>query len=544
MTSRAGAIEWPCPTAAFPRASAPRGPFIGGEFRTASTGKTFDHIDPTTEEVVAQVASASVEDLNDAVAAAKLAFEDGWGAMDGHARGVVLWKVADAIDRHADELARLETIDMGKPITDFRTIDAPHLSNTFRYFAGWASKLEGSVKPVRGDFLTTTIREPLGVVACITPFNFPLVLSVHKFAPALACGNTIVHKPADKTPLGAVKLAEIMQEAGLPPGVFNVVNGDGAELGDAISAHPDIEKIAFTGSTKVGVGIIQKSAPTAKHVTMELGGKSPNIVFADADLDRAVEVAFRACFANKGEICFSGSRLILERPVYDEVIDRLKARLAQVKIGDPLDPETQMGPQATKADLDHAMGYIDIGRQDGARLVTGGGRHDIGTGKGYFMQPTLYADVSPDMRLAQEEVFGPLLSIIPFDGVEEAIRIGNHVQYGLAGGVQTRDFAKAARVAKALKTGMVWVNTYGMFDPAASFGRLQDERLRPRARARGAGRLHPDQEHLVRLWRARRLPHPILIRRASWSFTAKPRSSPAHRGASARPSPTPSPARA
>ena len=458
------------PDRSVPDAFAPARSFIDGEFRVASNGKTFDHIDPTTEEVVARVASATTEDLDDAVAAAKRAFANGWAAMDGHARGVVLWKVADAIDRHADELARLETMDMGKPIADFRAIDAPHLSNTFRYFAGWASKLEGSVKPVKGDFLTTTLREPLGVVACITPFNFPMVLSVHKFAPALACGNTIVHKPADKTPLGAVKLAEIMREAGLPPGVFNVVNGDGASLGDAISAHPDIEKIAFTGSTKVGVGIIQKSAPTAKHVTMELGGKSPNIVFADADLDRAVEVAFRACFSNKGEICFAGSRLLLERPVYDEVIDRLRARLARVRIGDPLDPQTEMGPQASRADLDHAMKYVGIGKQDGARLVVGGGRHDIGTGRGYFMQPTLYADVKPDMRLAQEEVFGPLLAIIPFDGVEEAIRIGNHVPYGLAAGIQTRDFAKAARVAKALRTGMVWVNSYGMFDPTASFG--------------------------------------------------------------------------
>ena len=444
--------------------------FIDGEFRTSSSGATFHHVDPTTEEVVAQVAKASVEDLHDAVAAAKRAYEHGWGALDGHARSVVLWKVADAIDQHAEELARLETIDMGKPIRDFRSIDAPHLSNTFRYFAGWASKLEGSVKPVRGDFLTTTLREPLGVVACITPFNFPLVLSVHKFAPALACGNTLVHKPADKTPLGAVRLAEIMVEAGLPPGVFNVVNGDGAMLGDAMSEHPDIEKIAFTGSTKVGVGIIQKSAPTAKHVTMELGGKSPNIVFADADIERAVEVAFRGCFFNKGEICFSGSRLLVERPVYDEVIDRLKERLSKVKIGDPLDPETEMGPQASKADLDHAMSYIEIGKRDGARLATGGARHDIGTGKGYFMQPTIYADVKPDMRLAQEEVFGPVLSIIPFEGLSEAIRIGNQVPYGLAAGVQTRDFAKAARVAKALHAGMVWVNTYGMFDPSASFG--------------------------------------------------------------------------
>ena len=453
-----------------PESLRPARSYIDGAFRAASSGETFQHIDPTTEQVGADVAKASVEDLNDAVAAAKRAFDGGWGGMDGHARSVALWKVADTIERHADELARLETIDMGKPITDFKTIDAPHLSNTFRYFAGWASKLEGSVKPVRGDFLTTTLREPLGVVACITPFNFPLILSVHKFAPALACGNTIVHKPADKTPLGAVKLAEIMHEAGIPPGVFNVVNGDGAQLGDAISMHPDIEKIAFTGSTKVGVGIIQKSAPTAKHVTMELGGKSPNIVFADADLDRAVEVAFRACFFNKGEICFAGSRLILERPVYDEVIDRLRARLAQVRIGDPLDPATQMGPQASKADFDHAMGYVDFGKHDGARLVAGGGRHDIGTGRGYFMEANPLRGRRQDMRLAQEEVFGPLLSVIPFEGVAEAIRIANHVQYGLAGGIQTRDFAKAARVAKALKAGMIWVNAYGMFDPSASFG--------------------------------------------------------------------------
>ena len=444
--------------------------FIANEWRAATGGKTFAHTDPCTEEVTADVAEGTAQDLDLAVDAATRCLKGPWSRLSGHERGNLLWKVGELILAHAEELAFLETLDMGKPISDLRAIDIPHLANTFKYFAGWASKLDGSVKSVAGELHCFTLREPVGVVACITPFNYPLVLSVHKFAPALACGNAVVHKPADKTPLGALKLADILKEAGLPPGAFNVVNGPGSVIGDAISTHPGIHKIAFTGSTKVGVGIIQKSAPTAKHVTMELGGKSPHIVFADADLDKATEYAYQGCYGNQGEICFAGSRLLVERPVYDEVLARLAERLKRVKIGDPLDPATEMGPLATKADYEHALKYVGVGKSDGARLVAGGGRHDIGTGKGYFMQPTLYADVTPKMKLAQEEVFGPLLAVMPFDGEDEAVGIANSTPFGLASGVQTRDFGKAIRVAKAIQAGLVWVNTYGTFDPAAPFG--------------------------------------------------------------------------
>ncbi len=460
----------PAPSRHVPRELNPVPLFIHGEFRPARTGETLPHLDPTTEEETARYAKGSVDDLHAAVDAAEAAFHAGWGRLNGHERGRALWRVADGIERHGEELARMETLDMGKPIADLRAVDIPHLANTFRYFAGWASKLDGTVRSVAGDLHTFTVREPLGVVGCITPFNFPLVLSVHKFAPALACGNTVVHKPADKTPLGAALLARIVHEAGLPPGVFNVVNGDGAELGDAISAHPKIKKVAFTGSTKVGQGIIRKTADAVKHVTMELGGKSPNVIFADADLDRAVELAFQACFFNKGEICFAGSRLLVERSVHDRVVEGLVRRLAAVRLGDPLDPETQMGPQASKADLEHVLKYLDIGREEGAKIATGGGRHDIGTGRGYFVQPTVFTGVHNRMRIAQEEIFGPVLSVIPFEGFDEAMRLANDIPYGLAAGVHTRDMGKALRASRELQAGMVWINAYGRFDPAASFG--------------------------------------------------------------------------
>lgn len=445
--------------------------YINGEWRDASSGKTFAVIDPTTEAEVAQVAEGTQEDAEAAIAAASEAFEQGnWSKMSGHERGEILWRVGDLVRKHGEELAFLQAKEMGRLYTDSMTVDISHVANAFHYFAGWASKLEGAVKQTTKGMLTYTLREPLGVIAAITPFNFPLILSVHKFAPALAAGNTIVHKPASATPLYALKFAQIVEEAGMPPGVFNVVPGPGSTVGHALSTHPKVEKVAITGSTASGIRVIKDSADTVKHLTMELGGKSANIIFADADLDEAVQTAYDGMFYNKGEICYAGSRMLVERAVYDEVVERV-AHLAQnLKIGDPLDSSSQIGPIANKSEYENVMRYLQVGRADGARLVAGGDAAKIGTGKGYFVQPTVFADVSSEMTIAREETFGPILSILPFEDFEDAIRIANDNQYGLASGVHTRDIKKAHKAAARLKAGTVWVNTYGHFDPSSPFG--------------------------------------------------------------------------
>ncbi|MBD2465937.1 aldehyde dehydrogenase family protein [Oscillatoria sp. FACHB-1407] len=445
--------------------------FINGEWRNSSNGKTFDVIDPTTEAVAAQVAEGTQADAEDAIAAALQAFEQGpWGQISGHERGKILWRVGDLFLKYTEELAFLQAKEMGRLYTDSITIDIPHLANTFHYFAGWASKLEGSVKQTTKGLHTYTLREPLGVIAAITPFNFPLVLSIHKFAPALAAGNTIVHKPSSSTPLSALKVAAIMQEAGVPDGVFNVLPGPGSTVGHTLSTHPDVHKVAITGSTASGIRVIKDSADTLKHLTMELGGKSANIIFADADLDAAAETAYYGVFYNKGEICYAGSRMLVERSIYNEMIDRVAGWAKRTKVGDPFDPESQMGPIANKSEYENVLRYMEIGQQDGARLVAGGKAVDIGTGKGYFVEPTVFADVNSDMTIAREETFGPILSVIPFDTFEDAIQIANNNQYGLASGVHTRDIKKAHRAAARLKAGTVWVNTWGQFDPSSPFG--------------------------------------------------------------------------
>jgi aldehyde dehydrogenase (NAD+) len=445
--------------------------FINGEWRNSSNGKTFDVIDPTTEAVVAQVAEGTQADAESAIAAALQAFDQGpWGQISGHERGKILWRVGDLFLKYTEELAFLQAKEMGRLYTDSITIDIPHLANTFHYFAGWASKLEGAVKQTTKGFHTYTLREPLGVIAAITPFNFPLVLSIHKFAPALAAGNTIVHKPSSSTPLSALKVAAIMQEAGVPDGVFNVLPGPGSTVGHTLSTHPDVHKVAITGSTSSGIRVIKDSADTLKHLTMELGGKSANIIFADADLDVAAETAYYGVFYNKGEICYAGSRMLVERSIYDEMIDRVVGWAKRTKVGDPFDPESQMGPIANKSEYENVLRYMEVGKQDGARLVAGGKAVDIGTGKGYFVEPTVFADVNSDMTIAREETFGPILSVIPFDDFEDAIQIANNNQYGLASGVHTRDIKKAHRAAARLKAGTVWVNTWGQFDPSSPFG--------------------------------------------------------------------------
>ncbi len=447
--------------------------FINGEWRPARSGRSFATINPATEAEIAQIAEADEGDLDAAVAAARAAFDEGpWAKMSGHERGRLLMKVGDLILKHADELAYRETIDMGKPIGESRNIDVPFVANLFHYYGGWASKIEGSVVPTYGadNVLNYTLREPLGVIGAITPFNFPLLLTTWKVAPALATGNCIIHKPASITPLTAIKLAEIMAEAGIPNGVYNLVTGPGAKIGAAMARHPGIDKIAFTGETETGKSIIRESAGTLKKVSLELGGKSPNIVLADADLDSAVKAAFIGIFYNKGEVCAAGSRLIVEKPVYEELLGKLTERVKKTKAGDPLDPKTRFGPVASKSQLDKVLSYVEAGQKDGATLAAGGKKADIGTGKGWFVEPTLFAGATNAMRIAREEIFGPVLTVIPTDDFESALKTANDTAYGLAAAVHTKDVKKAHRAARALKAGTVWVNTYNLYDPASPFG--------------------------------------------------------------------------
>ncbi|MFI1564447.1 aldehyde dehydrogenase family protein [Streptomyces sp. NPDC020490] len=447
--------------------------FIGGTWRQAATGETFPSVNPATEQVVARIAKGTEGDARDAVTAARAAFDGPWGRTKPEDRAAILLRAAELIEARADELAYREVVDMGKLWRDVTTIDIPHIARMFRYYAGWATKLEGAVKdvnPVRhdGPVLAYTRRQPLGVVAAITPFNFPLILTVSKIAPALAAGNTFIHKPASDTSLSAITLAEILEEAGVPAGTYNLVTGPGSTVGNALVTDPRVDKIALTGSTASGQSIIRASADTLKHLTMELGGKSPNIVFADADLDKAALTAFYAIFWNKGEVCVAGSRLLVQRPVYDEMVERLTALAADARTGDPFDPATDFGPVASRAEYDKVREYIGIGRNE-ARLVAGGTTAPV-DGKGFYIAPTLFADADNTMRISREEIFGPVLPIIPFDDEDDAVAIANDTPFGLASGVQTRDIAKAVRVAHRIDAGTVWINTWHLYDPAAPFG--------------------------------------------------------------------------
>jgi acyl-CoA reductase-like NAD-dependent aldehyde dehydrogenase len=369
-----------------------------------------------------------------------------------------------------EEVARLETLHNGKPISESRHIEIPAAAECLEYYAGWADKVMGETIPVKGNYLTYTLREPLGVVAAIVPWNFPLLLAAWKIAPALACGNTVILKPASQTPLTALALGEIAVEVGLPPGVLNVITGSGAVIGQALVEHPGVDRIAFTGDTATGKTIMRGAADTLKRITLELGGKSPNIVFADADLDAAIRGVAIGIFYGKGEVCAAGSRLLVDRAIKDEFIDKLAARTKKTVPGDPLDPKTRFGAVSSRKQMETVLRYIDSGRKEGATLVAGGERADIGTGKGYFVQPTVFADVTPTMTIAREEIFGPVLAAIEFADVDEAIARANDSQYGLAAGVWTRDIKKAHHVARRLQAGTVWVNTYNVYDTAAPFG--------------------------------------------------------------------------
>jgi acyl-CoA reductase-like NAD-dependent aldehyde dehydrogenase len=370
----------------------------------------------------------------------------------------------------ADEIAALETAHNGKPIFESRQIEIPAAAECLQYFAGWADKIHGETVPVKGNYLTYTLREPVGVVAAIVPWNFPLLLTSWKVAPALACGNTVIIKPASQTPLTALALGEIAREVGLPAGVLNVVTGSGASVGRMLVEHPGIDKIAFTGDTSTGKGIMRGSADTLKHITLELGGKSPNIVFPDADLDAAVRGATTGIFYGKGEVCAAGSRLLVDASIKDAFIDKVAARAKKMVPGDPMDPKTRLGAIASKRQLETDLAYIDAAKREGATLVAGGARADIGTGKGYFLQPTVFADVTPAMTIAREEIFGPVLAAIEFADVDEAIARANESRYGLAAAVWTRDIKKAHYVARRLQAGTVWINTYNVYDTAAAFG--------------------------------------------------------------------------
>jgi acyl-CoA reductase-like NAD-dependent aldehyde dehydrogenase len=444
--------------------------FINNEWRPAASGAVMDVINPATEDVIAQVASAGAPDLDAAVSAARTALTGPWARLSARERGRLVRRLGDRLLERADEVARLETLHNGKPITESRQIEIPSAAECFEYYGGWADKVMGETIPVKGNYLTYTLREPLGVVAAIVPWNFPLLLAAWKVAPALACGNTVILKPASQTPLTALALAEIALEVGLPAGVLNVLTGPGASLGQAIVEHPGIDKIAFTGDTSTGKGIMRGAADTLKRITLELGGKSPNIVLPDADMDAAVRGATIGIFYGKGEVCAAGSRLLVDRSIKDEFVGKLAARVTKMTAGDPMDPQTRFGALSSKKQLDTVLRYIDAGKREGATLVAGGGRTDIGTGKGYFVQPTVFTDVRPDMTISREEIFGPVLATIDFADLDEAIARANDTQYGLAAGVWTRDIKKAHYIARRLQAGTVWINTYNVYDTAAPFG--------------------------------------------------------------------------
>ncbi len=445
---------------------------INGKWRDSSSGETMTTTDPTTEAPITTVAKAAPEDAKAAIDAAYEAFENGpWSRMHHEERAKIMFRIADLMDERREEFALREAMDMGMPYTDFLTIIMPHCSGLFRFFGGLAmSAMNGGYRSsYEHDLKILTRREPLGVVAAITPWNFPLALTCSKFAPALAAGNTLVHKPASDTPLTAILLAQTLLDAGVPDGVMNLVTGPGGSIGDVLVKSPKVDKIAFTGSTSVGENLIRNGADTVKHMTMELGGKSPNIIFADADIDNAVQAAFWGIFWNKGEVCVAGSRLLVQRPIYDEVVEKLTKMAKAAVLGDPLDPKTQVGPIATKPEYDKILTYIESGKQSGARLTAGGGTKKI-DGKGLFIEPTLFADATNDLKISREEIFGPVLPIIPFESEEEAIRLANDTTYGLASGIQTGDFRRALRLADKIKAGTVWLNTWHKYHPNAPFG--------------------------------------------------------------------------
>jgi aldehyde dehydrogenase (NAD+) len=442
---------------------------IGNRWVASESGKTFTTINPSTGEEICEVAEAGAADVEQAVRAARSVFEHGpWRSMRASERGRLLHRLADLIESNGDELARLESLDNGKPVSVAKAVDVAKTVACYRYFAGWADKVHGKTIPIDGDFLCYTRHEPIGVVGQIIPWNFPMLMMAWKLAPALATGNTVVLKPAEQTPLTALRIGGLILEAGFPEGVVNVLPGFGPTAGAAIASHMDVDKVAFTGSTEVGHLIMEAAAKSnLKPVTLELGGKSPNIIFADVDLDAAVEGAHMGLFSNQGQSCCAGSRVFVEESIYDQFVERSIARASKRVVGDPFDPRTELGPLVDQAQFDKVMGYVESGRSERATLACGGNR--IGN-RGYFIQPTVFADVQDDMQIAREEIFGPVMSIISFKSLDEVIARANRTKYGLAAAVWTRDIKKALAVANGVRAGTVWVNCYNVMDTRSPFG--------------------------------------------------------------------------
>jgi aldehyde dehydrogenase (NAD+) len=442
---------------------------INNRWVPSESGKTFATVNPSTGEEICQIAEADAADVDKAVNAARRAFEHGvWRKIPASERGRLLYRLADLIEKNADELAALESLDNGKPVSIAKAVDVAATVGCFRYFAGWSDKVHGKTIPVDGDFFCYTRHEPVGVVGQIIPWNFPMLMLAWKLAPALATGNTVVMKPAEQTPLSALRIGELIVEAGFPEGVVNLLPGFGPTAGAAIAHHMDVDKVAFTGSTEVGRLIMEAAAKSnLKRITLELGGKSPNIVFADTDLDEAVEGAHFGLFFNHGQCCCAGSRVFVEEKIYDQFVEKSGARARKTTVGDPFDPKTEQGPQVDQTQFDKVMGYIESGRDEGAKLVCGGDR--VGD-RGYFIQPTVFADVQDEMKIAREEIFGPVMSIIPFKSAEEVVDRANRTTYGLAAAVWTRDIKKAHAIANNVRAGTVWVNCYNVLDTRAPFG--------------------------------------------------------------------------
>jgi phenylacetaldehyde dehydrogenase len=451
----------------------PRPMLIDGKWVMAKSGKTFDVHDPATEQKLASVAEGDAADIDAAVKAARRALEGPWGKMSPSARGRMIHKIGDLILEHLDELAQLESLDNGKPFAVARVADVPLSADMFHYMSGWATKLEGKYIPISnlaapGQYLSFTRPEPVGVVGQIIPWNFPLLMAAWKLAPALATGCTIVLKVAEETPLSGLRLGELLQEAGLPDGVVNIVPGFGETAGAALAAHPDVNKIAFTGSTEVGRLIVQAASRDLRKVSLELGGKSPNIILDDADIDAAIAGATAGIFFNHGQCCNAGSRLFIQEKVFDRVVEAISANAARIKLGAGMDPATEMGPMVSSVQHGRVCGYLKSGQEEGARAMTGGSALE---GPGYFVQPTVLVDTRPDMKVVREEIFGPVVVAMPFKEVDDKlVAAANDTIYGLAGGVWTRDIAKAHQLANAIKAGSVWINCYHVFDSALPFG--------------------------------------------------------------------------
>jgi len=444
---------------------------INGKWVDAASGKTFPTYNPATGEVLAHVAEGDREDIDRAVRAARAAFDNGpWSKMTPSERGRLIWKLADLVEKNAEEFAQLESLDNGKPAAIARLADVPGTIDLFRYMAGWATKIEGNTIPISAHgakFLAFTLREPVGVVGQIIPWNFPLMMASWKLGPALATGCTVVLKPAEQTPLTALRLGELIQEAGFPDGVVNIVPGYGETAGAALAAHPKVDKVAFTGSTEVGKLIVQAATGNLKKVSLELGGKSPNVVFQDADIEGAISGSAMAIFFNQGQTCCAGSRLYVEEKSFDKVVDGVSQLASKIRVGPGLEPTTDMGPLVSQEQLNRVCSYLESGYSEGAKATVGGSRE--GT-KGYFVKPTVLVNTNEQMKVVREEIFGPVVTAIPFSDVDDLVAKANNTEYGLAAGVWTRDITKAHRIASKLRAGTVWINCYNVFDPAMPFG--------------------------------------------------------------------------